>query len=101
MLLRITSILCNNRDEWMTRPTEPVHWHSFNHHEATVSSSQAASSEGDVLSGIDIIAGGTWFGINKSGKVALLYVGLINLRSFLPKINGVVQERILQSLLPI
>lgn len=58
------SVLCNNRDEWMTRPTQPAHWHSFNH--------EKSFDEGAVLSGIDITAGGTWFGINKRGKIALL-----------------------------
>ncbi|KIJ55032.1 hypothetical protein M422DRAFT_64180 [Sphaerobolus stellatus SS14] len=55
----------------MTRPTKPAHWHSFNHHEEHTDPASFSSS-GDVLSGIDIIAGGTWFGINRAGKVALL-----------------------------
>ncbi len=44
-----------NRDEFHARPTEPAHWWP----------------EG-VLAGRDEVAGGTWFGVQRSGRVALL-----------------------------
>jgi len=62
-------ILCTNRDEYLSRPTLPAHFHSFEPTDAE----GAVSSSGPVLSGRDIQAGGTWFGINKvNGRVALL-----------------------------
>jgi len=54
-------ILCSNRDEHLARPTEPACFHSFgdgDHH--------------NVLSGIDLQAGGTWLGFTRTGKLALL-----------------------------
>ncbi|KAH9065201.1 DUF833-domain-containing protein [Lactarius vividus] len=52
-------ILCANRDEFLGRPTLPAYFHSF---EALT-----------VLSGRDILAGGTWLGINRTtGRVALI-----------------------------
>jgi len=56
-------ILCTNRDEFITRPTMPAHFHSFGHE---------AANEANILSGIDLRAGGTWLGINRSGRLALL-----------------------------
>ncbi|KAF8510511.1 DUF833-domain-containing protein [Hysterangium stoloniferum] len=64
-------ILCNNRDEYLSRQTQTARWHSFDHDKFSVPKSGVKSST-SVLSGIDVIAGGTWFGINKKGKVALL-----------------------------
>ncbi|KDQ15122.1 hypothetical protein BOTBODRAFT_32097 [Botryobasidium botryosum FD-172 SS1] len=59
-------ILCTNRDEYLSRPTLPAHFHSFE-------PIGTESAGGPVLSGRDIQAGGTWFGINKTnGRVALL-----------------------------
>lgn len=62
------SILCSNRDEFLSRPTEHAHFHSFGH--LPEPSEQGAF----VLSGRDLQAGGTWFGINRAGRVALLSV---------------------------
>ncbi|KAI0667700.1 DUF833-domain-containing protein [Trametes maxima] len=59
-------ILCTNRDEFLARPTAPAHWHSF----GPISS--VDNTEGAVLSGRDLIAGGTWGGITRSGRLALL-----------------------------
>lgn len=54
-------VLCTNRDEYLDRPTTPAHFHSFSTH-----------SQPNILSGIDIRAGGTWLGITRSGKIAFL-----------------------------
>lgn len=49
----------------MDRPTKDAHFHSSSrHHEA--------EDQEFILSGIDELAGGTWFGLNRAGRVALL-----------------------------
>ncbi|KAG7445612.1 DUF833-domain-containing protein [Guyanagaster necrorhizus] len=55
-------ILCTNRDEFLDRPTLDARFHSFGHDGA----------DGDVLSGIDVLGGGTWFGVTRAGRIALL-----------------------------
>lgn len=62
------SILCTNRDEYLSRATENAHFHSFGHGQ------EGSASDHFVLSGLDLQAGGSWFGTNRSGKVALLSV---------------------------
>jgi len=57
-------ILCSNRDEFLSRPTQDAHFHNFE--------KEAGSAQGNILSGLDIKAGGTWFGVSRTGKVALL-----------------------------
>jgi len=57
------SILCTNRDEFLSRPTIGAHFHSFG---------VGAETEASVLSGRDLQAGGTWLGINRFGRLALL-----------------------------
>ncbi|OBZ68641.1 Transport and Golgi organization 2 [Grifola frondosa] len=59
-------ILCNNRDEYLSRPTAPAHLHSFGNNCAQ------DSGDGSILSGRDLLAGGTWAGISRTGRVALL-----------------------------
>lgn len=54
-------ILIANRDEFLARPTEPASFHSF-HHE----------TEWKAVSGIDSKGGGTWLGINRTGRIAVL-----------------------------
>ncbi|EJC98954.1 uncharacterized protein FOMMEDRAFT_95305, partial [Fomitiporia mediterranea MF3/22] len=54
--------LCTNRDEYLSRPTVNAHFHSFGRE----------SIDNFVLSGRDLQAGGSWFGINRVGRVALL-----------------------------
>ncbi|KAF9508311.1 hypothetical protein BS47DRAFT_1366016 [Hydnum rufescens UP504] len=73
-------ILCANRDEFLDRPTLPAAFHDFLAVSATTPDSDAAGvidaggkrKEGSILSGIDIKAGGTWLGINKRGRVAMI-----------------------------
>ncbi|KAF9465311.1 NRDE protein-domain-containing protein [Collybia nuda] len=57
-------ILCSNRDEFLSRPTLDAHFHNFEN--------GPGSFPGNVLSGRDEQAGGTWFGVNRAGRVALL-----------------------------
>jgi len=59
-------VLCSNRDEYLQRPTDLAHFHSFEMRE------QCSLPEGIVLSGVDVRAGGTWLGISRSGRVAFL-----------------------------
>lgn len=59
-------ILCGNRDEFLARPTAPAAFHSFEHDELD------AVTGGEVLSGRDLRAGGSWLGVSRSGKVAFL-----------------------------
>ncbi|ETW81471.1 hypothetical protein HETIRDRAFT_240525, partial [Heterobasidion irregulare TC 32-1] len=58
-------ILCANRDEFLDRPTAPAHFHSFE----PVARTDSAST---VLSGRDLLAGGTWMGLCRAGRLALL-----------------------------
>ncbi|KAG2070308.1 DUF833-domain-containing protein [Suillus decipiens] len=59
-------VLCSNRDEYLERPTDSACFHSFDKLE------QHRLPEGNVLSGIDVRAGGTWLGVNRTGRVAFL-----------------------------
>lgn len=63
-------ILCTNRDEYLSRPTTEAQFHSFGHE--APSTAAADGEEAQVLSGRDSVAGGTWLGMNRSGRVALL-----------------------------
>jgi uncharacterized protein with NRDE domain len=65
-------ILCSNRDEYLARPTAGAHFHSFEPGPATLPPDSTTS--GRVLSGRDLRAGGTWLGLNRSGRVAFLCV---------------------------
>ncbi|EKM52111.1 uncharacterized protein PHACADRAFT_128288 [Phanerochaete carnosa HHB-10118-sp] len=58
-------ILCGNRDEYLSRPTTAAHFHGF---EMDI----AEQPGGNVLSGRDLSAGGTWLGVNRAGRVAFL-----------------------------
>ncbi|KAM6494521.1 NRDE domain containing protein [Amanita muscaria] len=57
-------ILCTNRDEFLDRPTQNAHFHNFGE--------KTEDHPADILSGLDMRAGGTWLGIGRNGKVALL-----------------------------
>lgn len=48
-------IIAANRDEFHARPTAAAHWWPE-----------------DVLAGKDLVGGGTWFGVHRTGRVALL-----------------------------
>ncbi|KAK7251955.1 hypothetical protein RIF29_35584 [Crotalaria pallida] len=50
-------ILLHNRDEFYSRPTEPLAWWG---------------GDGSVLGGRDVVGGGTWLGCTKYGRVAFL-----------------------------
>ncbi|KAI0311248.1 NRDE protein-domain-containing protein [Amylostereum chailletii] len=77
-------ILCANRDEFLARPTVPAHFHAF---ESTVPSAPPppgpesdedrrslphAPENARVLSGRDLVAGGTWLGLSRRGRLAFL-----------------------------
>ncbi|TCD68325.1 hypothetical protein EIP91_010963 [Steccherinum ochraceum] len=59
-------ILCSNRDESLPRPTAPAHFHSFENLDGP------PVADGQVLSGRDLQAGGTWQGLSRAGRVAFL-----------------------------
>jgi hypothetical protein len=67
-------ILAANRDEVLDRPTEHARFRrSFKDHVET-----AGHAEPDILCGLDLQAGGTWLGLNKtSGCVTFLYVDFV------------------------
>ncbi|MCV9387580.1 NRDE family protein [Reichenbachiella ulvae] len=50
-------ILAANRDEFYKRPTQPAHWWP---------------ESPNIFGGKDLIAGGTWMGVNKNGRFAAL-----------------------------
>ncbi|KAG8772273.1 hypothetical protein FRC19_011228 [Serendipita sp. 401] len=57
-------ILLNNRDEFLSRPAESATVHHFG---------KKHSEEGDeIISGLDTKAGGTWLGISRHGRLAML-----------------------------
>jgi uncharacterized protein with NRDE domain len=49
-------LLIGNRDEFYARPTQSLHWWS----------------DGHVLAGKDLQAGGTWLGVSRNGRLAVL-----------------------------
>ncbi len=59
-------VLAANRDEFFVRPAQPASWWK---------------DHPDVFAGRDLQAGGTWLGINRSGRFA----ALTNVRNGLPK----------------
>jgi uncharacterized protein with NRDE domain len=52
-------VLASARDEYYARPTSPAAWHTL-------------EDGTEYLSGLDLIAGGTWLAISKRGRLALL-----------------------------
>ena len=48
-------VLAANRDEFHSRPAEPLHWWP---------------DRPDILAGRDLLAGGTWLGVSRSGRFA-------------------------------
>lgn len=56
-------VIASNRDEFLSRPSLRAEWHSFDDQDKDAS----------ILSGRDIIGGGTWLGIHKgSGRFGFL-----------------------------
>lgn len=74
-------ILAANRDEVLDRPTEHARFrHSFKDHVESV-----GHVGPDILCGLDLRAGGTWLGLNKtSGCITFLYVGTLLFESVNP-----------------
>lgn len=69
-------VLCSNRDEYLDRATDPACFHSFDKHlperkEKGLGSGKGTEHE-NVLSGVDVRAGGTWLGVTRTGRVAFL-----------------------------
>lgn len=54
-------MVASNRDEFLARPTTEASWHDWT---APTSANAASSAEKRVLSGLDLTAGGTWFGVS-------------------------------------
>lgn len=57
-------VIWANRDEFHDRPTKITHWWQPNEEQGNLS--------GHILAGQDMQAGGTWLGISKTGRFALL-----------------------------
>lgn len=55
---RFPLVIAANRDEFFDRPAAPMAWWR--------------SGESDLLAGRDLQAGGTWFGLSRQGRLALL-----------------------------
>lgn len=70
-------ILLSNRDEYFSRPTRPLQWwHSQNDQERGSSVSETASTRDiesdDLLGGQDLVRGGTWLILSKTGRISAL-----------------------------
>jgi uncharacterized protein with NRDE domain len=52
-------VLASNRDEWLDRPSEAMRWWK-------------PDGINEVLSGQDLEAGGTWLGLTRAGRIALV-----------------------------
>jgi len=64
-------IICANRDEFHQRPTQSMHWWPKNNLLAgDLSTSNLLTT--NVLAGKDLLAGGTWLGLNKKGRFSAL-----------------------------
>jgi uncharacterized protein with NRDE domain len=53
---RYSAVIISNRDEWLHRPAQAMSWWP----------------DSEVLAGKDLSAGGTWLGLNRAGKFALV-----------------------------
>ncbi|EJU03309.1 DUF833-domain-containing protein [Dacryopinax primogenitus] len=65
-------ILCSNRDEFLHRATTHARFHNFEIKIPGDDDEATPEKPGDVLSGRDLVAGGTWLGINRKGRIAVL-----------------------------
>jgi len=59
--------LAANRDEFLRRTADPLHWWS-----TSDDVSSPGSSPAGVLAGRDLVGGGTWLGMTRSGRFAAL-----------------------------
>lgn len=57
---RFPLVVASNRDEFFDRPAAPLDWW------------QRAADEAPILSGRDLVSGGTWLGLSERGGLALL-----------------------------
>ena len=57
---RFPLVVASNRDEFFDRPAAPLDWW------------QRAADEAPILSGRDLVSGGTWLGLSERGRLALL-----------------------------
>jgi uncharacterized protein with NRDE domain len=84
-------IVASNRDEFLARPTTNVAWHDWT---PPSTSCVDSSAQKRVLSGLDLTAGGTWFGISlppptkegeqSSARPALRFATLTNFTEVIP-----------------
>lgn len=65
-------ILANNRDEFLSRPTKPASVHHFRSCSASKHPHHTHVEGSEVISGLDAKAGGTWLGVNRHGRIAML-----------------------------
>ncbi|KAG8846281.1 hypothetical protein FRB96_002033 [Tulasnella sp. 330] len=68
----LSRILCANRDEYLDRPTLAARFHSFEPQDPETHDPSVSEGDGMILSGRDSEAGGTWLGMTRSGRIALL-----------------------------
>ncbi|BGP18304.1 hypothetical protein JCM10213_008477 [Rhodosporidiobolus nylandii] len=81
-------IVASNRDEFLARPTSSVAWHDW----TTAAPAGEPTEQKRVLSGLDLTAGGTWFGVSlppadrakQAGTPALRFATLTNFTETLP-----------------
>ena len=57
---RFPLVVASNRDEFFDRPAAPLDWW------------QRAADEAPILSGRDLVSGGTWLGLSARGRLAML-----------------------------
>lgn len=79
---RYTVVLAANRDEFHDRPAQPAHWWD----------GDAAGGAGEILAGRDLQAGGSWLGVTRSGRWAVLTNLPAPVRPDAPSRGGLVLE---------
>ena len=61
-------VLLGNRDEFLLRPASRAEWRSRTREHVL----ETDLVHGNILCGVDLLAGGTWMGITRSGSFAAL-----------------------------
>jgi hypothetical protein len=87
----LNSIFCANHDDFLDRSATPARWHAFEPVLSVLDRTKCLSDDALVLSGRAFLAGGTWLGINKLGRVSFLYA----LAQFIAQIRSTLTARIL------